>query len=48
MLSLEGKRAESDGENNVYHMWELVKLGMVERARNVCRRRDPKECVVEQ
>ena len=34
--SLEGKRIEWDGENNVKHMWEEVKQAMVESAREVC------------
>ena len=33
--SLEGKRVEWDGENNVEHMWEQVKQAMVESAREV-------------
>ena len=32
----EGKRVEWDGENNVEHMWELVKQAMVESEREVC------------
>ena len=36
MRSLEGKRVGWDGENNVKHMWEQVKWGMVESAREVC------------
>ena len=31
--SLEGKRVEWDGENNVEHIWEQLKLAMVENAR---------------
>ena len=34
--SLERKRIELDGENNVEHMWEQVKWIMVESAREVC------------
>ena len=34
--SLEGKGVEWDGDNNVEHMWEQVKRGMVESAREVC------------
>ena len=34
--SLEGKGIEWDGENNVEHMWEQVKMTMVESAREVC------------
>ena len=34
--SLEGKKVEWDGENNVEHMWEQVKWTMVESAREVC------------
>ena len=30
--SLEGKRVEWDGENNVKHMWEQAKWAMVESA----------------
>ena len=30
--SLEGKRVEWDGENNVKHVWEQVKWAMVESA----------------
>ena len=33
--SLEGKRVEWDGENNVKHMWEQVKWVMVENAKEV-------------
>ena len=33
--SLEGKRVEWDGDNNVEHMWEQVKRAMVESAREV-------------
>ena len=33
---LEGKRVEEDGENNVKHIWEQVKLVMVESTRKVC------------
>ena len=33
--SLEGKRVEWDGNNNVAHMWEQVKQAMVESAREV-------------
>ena len=44
-------RVEWDGENNVKHMWEQVKQGMVESARKVCGSvsagKEPKECVVE-
>ena len=34
--SLEGKRVELDGKNNVEHMLEQVKWAMVEGAREVC------------
>ena len=34
--SLEGKRVEWNGDNNVEHMWEQVKRAMVESAREVC------------
>ena len=34
--SLEGKRVEWDGKNNVEHMWEQVKWEIVESAREVC------------
>ena len=34
--SLEGKRVEWGGENNVEHMWEQVKWAMIERGREVC------------
>ena len=34
--SLEEKRVELDGENNVKHMWEQVKGSMVQSAREVC------------
>ena len=34
--SLEGKRVEWDGENNVEHMREQVKQEMVESTREVC------------
>ena len=34
--SLEGKRVEYNGENNVEHIWEQVKLAMVVSAREVC------------
>ena len=54
MQGLEGKKVEWDGKNNVEHMWEQVKLAVVESAREVCgslRERGggerPKECVVE-
>ena len=33
--SLEGKGIEWDGDNNVEHMWEQVKLVMVESARSM-------------
>ena len=33
--SLEGKRVEGDGDNNVKHMWEQVKRAMVEKKRSV-------------
>ena len=35
-MSLEGKRVEWDGENNVEYMWEWVKWAVVESAREVC------------
>ena len=35
-MYLEGKRAEWDGDNNVEHMWELVKRAMVESTREIC------------
>ena len=44
--SLEGKRVEGDGDNNVEHMWEQVKRAIVERAREVWGK-EPKECVME-
>ena len=31
--SLEGKRVEGDGDNNVEHMWEQVKRAMVQSPR---------------
>ena len=34
--SLERKRVEGDGDDNVKHMWEQVKRTMVENAREVC------------
>ena len=34
--SLEGKRVEWDGGNNVEHMWDQVKWAMVESTREVC------------
>ena len=34
--SLEGKRIELEGVNNVEHMWEQVKRVMVESASEVC------------
>ena len=34
--SLEGKRVEWVGENNIEHMWEQVKRAMVESAWKVC------------
>ena len=34
--SLERKGVEGGVENNVEHMWEQVKHGMVESARQVC------------
>ena len=34
--SLEGKRIEWDGDNNVERMWEQVKRAMVKSAREVC------------
>ena len=34
--SLEGKRVEWNGENNVNHMWEQVKWAMVESAGELC------------
>ena len=34
--SLEGNRVVWDRENNVEYMWEQVRLGMVESAREVC------------
>ena len=34
--SLEGKRVEWDGDDNVEHLWEQVKRGMVESPREVC------------
>ena len=50
--SLEGKRVEEDGDNNVKHMLEQVKLAMVESTREMCGSvrvggKDPKEWVVE-
>ena len=33
--SPDGKRVECNGENNVEHIWEKVKLAMVESARKV-------------
>ena len=33
--SLEGKRVEGEGDNNVAHKWEQVKWAMVESAREV-------------
>ena len=50
--SLEGKRVEGDGDNNVKHMLEQVKLAMVESTREMCGSvrvggKDPKEWVVE-
>ena len=49
---LKGKGLEKDEENNVQHMWEQVKLAIVESAREVygsvrVGRKEPKECVVE-
>ena len=34
--SLEGKELEWNGYNNVEHMWEEVKLTMLESTREVC------------
>ena len=34
--SLEGKRVEWDGNNNVQHMWEQVKWEKVESTKEVC------------
>ena len=34
--SLERKREEGDGENNVEHIWEQVKRSKVESAREAC------------
>ena len=34
--SLEGKREEWDGKNNVEHMWDQVKWAMIESAREMC------------
>ena len=34
--TLEGKRVECEGENNVEQMWEQVKRAMVESAREGC------------
>ena len=34
--SLEGKKVQWDGDNNVEHMWEWVKWAMVESTRKVC------------
>ena len=34
--SLEGKRVEWDGENNIEYMWEQVKRAIVENAREMC------------
>ena len=34
--SLEVKRVEWDGENNVEHVWEQVKWSLVESAREMC------------
>ena len=34
-MCLKGKRVEWDGENNVKHMWELVKWAVVESAREL-------------
>ena len=50
--SLEGKRVEGDGDNNVKHMLEQVKLAMVESTREMFGSvrvggKDPKEWVVE-
>ena len=52
--SLEGKEVEWDGDNNIEHMWEQVKRGVVESAREMCgsvrmrvRSKAQKECVME-
>ena len=34
--SLEGKRVEGYGDNNVQHMWRHVKRAIVENAREMC------------
>ena len=34
--SLEEKRIEGDGDNNVQHIWEQVKRAIAESAREVC------------
>ena len=34
--SVEGKGIEWDGDNNVKHIWELVKWVVMESAREVC------------
>ena len=45
--SLEGKKVEWEGDNNVEHIWDQVKRAMFESAREVCgsvrvRRKNPK------
>ena len=49
--SLEGKGVEWNGDNNIDHIWEQIKRGMVESARGICGSvrvgKNPNECVVE-
>ena len=47
-ISLEGKEVEWDGDDNVEHMWEQVKLAMVRSLwLNESWGKESKECMVE-